>query len=50
MHELKIFQKYQKTTMRITNNTKKNLHTFFLNENFSLKKFNNICLKLNNLK
>lgn len=50
MHELKIFQKYQKTTMRITNNTKKNLHTFFLNENFSLKKFNDICLKLNNLK
>ena len=50
MHELNVFQRYQKTTMRVTNNTKKNLHTFFLNENFSLKKFNDICLKLNNLK
>ena len=50
MHELKMFRKYKKTTMKVTNKIKRNLYTFFLNENFSLKKFNDICSKLNNLK
>ena len=49
MHEFKIFQKYKKTRMRITNLTKKKLYTFYLNESFPLKKFSKICLELNNL-
>ena len=50
MHELKMFRKYKKTKMKVTNKIKRNLYSFFLNENFSLKKFNDICSKLNNLK
>ena len=50
MHELKIFQKYKKTAMDITNKTKKNLNIFIINENFSLRKFYDICSRLNDLK
>lgn len=50
MHQIKICQNYKKTRMDKTNKIKKKLYTFFLNQNFTLRKFSNICSKLNDLK